>query len=221
MTTSLTENSNHTPSGIHCRGCNLLLPLRMAGQHEVAALWEFATCGTAFAGVLLLESIGTRAQAVRLAQLHFGNDHVEPLPNDFSETVMKLEAKQIGPPTHERRRSPRDSRHVDAIAVGLDANFILADQSCRAIVVNLSSHGMMLATPQQLKTTHVAVQIQGAFEKVQVLGRVVWARQLRPTCYGAGIDFAARLGKVLTTPAGSLENGAVAAAPSSRTLPAK
>ena len=37
----------------------------------------------------------------------------------------------------------------------------------------------------------------------------------------AGIDFAARLGKVLTTPAGSLENGAVAATPSSRTLPAK
>ncbi len=217
MTTSLADNSIHAPGGIHCRGCNLLLPLRMAGQHEVAALWECAVCGAAFAGILLLESVATRAQAVRLAQLHFGDDHVEPLPDDFSETVMNLDAKQIGPPSHERRRSPRDSRHVDAIAVGLNANFILADQSCRGIVVNLSSHGMMLATPQQLRTTHAAVQIQGAFEKVQLLGRVVWARQLRPNCYGAGIDFAARLGKVLTAPAGSLENGAAA----SRTLPAK
>jgi PilZ domain-containing protein len=174
----------------------MLLPLRMSGQQEVAALWECAACGAAFAGVLLLDSVATRAQAVRLAQLHFGNDHVERLPDDFSQVVLNLDTRQVGPPTHERRRSPRDFRHVDAIAVGLDANFILADQSCRGIVVNLSSHGMLIATPQQLRTTHVAIQIQGALEKVQVLGRVVWARQFVRDCYGTGIDFAARLGKV-------------------------
>jgi hypothetical protein len=217
MTTGLTDNSIHTASGIHCRGCNLLLPLRMAGQHEVAALWECAACGLAFAGVLRLESISSRAQAVRLAQLHFGDDHVAPLPDDFSHTLMKLDTEQVGPPHHERRRSPRDPRHADAIAVGLDSNFILADQSSRGIVVNLSSHGMMLATPQQLKTSHLAIQIQGALEKVQVLGRVVWTRQLERNCYGAGIDFAARLGKVFPT-ANSSENVATAAGGS---LPAK
>jgi hypothetical protein len=220
MATSLTGNSTPPPNGIHCRGCDLLLPLRMAGQHEVAALWECTACGAAFAGVLRLESIGSRAQAVRLAQLHFGDDHVVPLPDDFSQTVMKLDADQLGPPDHERRRSPRDLRHVDAIAVGLDANFILADQSCRGIVVNLSSHGMLLATPQQLRTTHVAVQIHGAVEKVQVLGRVVWARQLTRNCYGAGIDFAARLGKVLTTSANAPENEVAVVAATSRSLPA-
>lgn len=210
----MSNPSTASLSGIHCRGCNVLLPLRMSGQQEVAALWECAACGAAFAGVLLLDSVATRAQAVRLAQLHFGDDHVERLPADFSQIVMQLNAEQIGPPTHERRRSPRDSRHADAIAVGLDANFILADQSCRGIVVNLSSHGMLLATPQQLRTTHVAIQIQGALGKVQVLGRVVWTRQLAPNCYGAGIDFAARLGRVARSVDGSSEKGAGAVAAS-------
>jgi hypothetical protein len=168
----------------------------MSGQHEVAALWECTACGSAFAGVLLLESLATRAQSVRLAQLHFGEDHIPPLPKDFAQAVADLSVEQTGPLQHAMRRSARDFRRLNAIVVGLDNNFILADQSCRSVVVNLSSHGMMLATPGELKTTHVAVQMQGAAERVQVLGRVVWSRHLTLDCFGAGIDFTARLGKV-------------------------
>ena len=55
---------------------------------------------------------------------------------------------------------------------------------------------------------------------MQVLGRVVWARQFVRDCYGAGIDFAARLGKVPSPIADPSNNAVGAVGQSKHLLPA-
>jgi PilZ domain len=182
--------------GIHCQGCDQRLPLRMSGPAEVATLWECAACGTAFAGVLLPEQATSLAKSVRLAQLHFDAEHAEPLPDSFRTTVLERISKQTDREFVERRRSPREAIQLDAVAIGLDANYMLVGPTCHGLVVNLSSHGMLLTTPVILPSTSVAVQMQGGSEKVQLLGKIVWSRHLGGSCYGAGVDFVARLGKV-------------------------
>jgi PilZ domain len=201
-------DSNPPTRGIHCQGCDQRLPLRMSGTSEIAALWECAACSTAFAGVLVPELVPSLAKLVRLSQIHFGDEHVDPLLNDFSQIVKELMSRQANAQDHEQRRSPREIPNLDAMAIGLDANFMVAVQSCRGVVVNLSSHGMLLATPVQLHNANVAVQMHGGGERVQLLGRIVWSRHLGGSCYGAGIDFVARLGKVASAPGASFGSSA-------------
>jgi len=182
--------------GIHCQGCDQRLPLRMSGPADVATLWECAACGTAFAGVLLPEQATSLAKLVRLAQLHFDAEHALPLPNAFRADVLEQIAKQNDRDFVERRRSPREDIQLDAVAIGLDANFMLVGPTCHGLVVNLSSHGMLLTTHVILPTASVAVQMQTGSEKIQLLGKIVWSRHLGKNCYGTGIDFVARFGKV-------------------------
>jgi PilZ domain len=204
MTASLTFDSSPMTQGSHCQGCGQRLPLRMSAPAEIAALWECATCNTAFAGVLVPALAPSLAKLVRLSQIHFREEHAEPLSNDFTQIVKDVISRQVDPQPSEQRRSPREIRHLDATAVGLDANFMVAAQSCRGIVANLSSHGMLLATPLYLQNANIAVQMQANSEKVQLIGRIVWSRHLGAGCYGAGIDFVARLGKVPAAPDASL-----------------
>jgi PilZ domain len=189
--------------GIHCQGCEHLLPLRMSGPAEVATLWECSRCSTAFAGVLLPEQAASLAKFVRLAQLHFDAEHAEPLPANFRANVLTQVSNQTDREVVERRRSPRDAIQLDAVAIGLDANYMLVGPTCHGLVVNLSSHGMLLTTPVILPAACVAVQMQAGSEKMQLLGKIVWSRHLGDSCYGAGIDFVARLGKVPANPANS------------------
>lgn len=199
MAASMVSSSPPT-SGIHCQGCGQRLPLRMSGPAEVATLWECAACGTAFAGVLVPKLAGSFAKSVRLAQLHFDVEHAEPLPDSFRTDVLEPIAKQRNPEFHEQRRSPREARQLDIVAISLDANFMLVGPTCRGLVVNLSSHGMLLTTAVRLTSAAVAVQIQAGNETIQLLGKIVWSRDLGRGCYGAGVDFVARLGKVVVAP---------------------
>jgi hypothetical protein len=200
MMASSTIESSPLIQGSHCVGCRQHLPLRMSGPAEIAALWECATCGTAFAGVLVPALAPPLAKFVRLSQIHFREEHAEPLSNEFKQIVKDSISRQVNLQRREQRRSPREIRYLDASAVGLDANFTVAAHSCRGIVANLSSHGMSLATPLYLQNANVAVQMLANSEKVQLIGRVIWSRHLGGGCYGAGIDFVARLGKVVASP---------------------
>jgi hypothetical protein len=174
----------------------------MSGPAEIAALWECATCSTAFAGVLVPPLAPSLAKFVRLSQIHFRDDDIEPLSAAFTQTVAEIISCQQDQQQHERRCSPRAISRLDATAIGLDVNFMVAAQSCRGIVANLSSQGMLLATPLHLQNANVAVQMLANSERVQLIGKVVWSRHLGAGCYGAGIDFVARLGKV-AAPAGA------------------
>lgn len=181
----------------------------MSGPAEIAALWECAVCGTALAGVLLRDQMGLHAKFVRLAQLHFDAETADLLPDNFRTEIFELVAKQGKLEHHEKRRSPRELRQLDAVAIGLDNNYMLVGPKCCSIVANLSSHGMLLTTAVQLTTPFVAVQMHGGNEVMQLLGKIVWSRHLGRSCYGAGIDFVARLGKVNPGSAASSTPGAV------------
>jgi ribosomal protein L37AE/L43A len=194
VTTSMAVDA---PShGISCHGCNQCLPLRLSRSQEVAALWECTACGASFAGVFIQELAPSLAQSVRLAQLHFEADHAEPISDTVRQVLANVSAEQLSLKYMEARRGTREPRWLKATAIGFDADLVLVGPTCRGIVANLSSHGMLLLTAVQLHSAAVAVQMQGGPEKIQVLGRIVWSRFLGHGCYGTGVDFAAQLGKV-------------------------
>ena len=161
MTASSTIDSSSRARGIHCQGCKQPLPLRMSGPAEIATLWECAACSAAFAGVLVPDLVDGNAHRVRLAQLHFDVEGTEPLLDEFRATVAQLNARPVNAEFIERRRSPREVRQIDAVAIGFGANYMLVGPTCRGIVANLSSHGMLLTTAAQLETPVVAVQMCG------------------------------------------------------------
>jgi hypothetical protein len=194
------DNSIHAAGGIHCQGCEQHLPLRMSGPAEVATLWECAACGTAFAGVLVPDLVAAHAKRVRLAQLHFDVEHTEPLGDNFRTAAVELNARPVNPEFIEQRRSPREARQLDAVAIGFGAGYMLVGPTCRGIVANLSSHGMLLTTAVPLKSPAVAVQMCGGGEKIQLLGRIVRPHDLGNGCYGNGVEFISRLGKVPAAP---------------------
>jgi hypothetical protein len=196
VTTSTAFNTPTPLHGISCRGCNQSLPLRMSHSHEVAALWECTACGASFAGVFIQELAISHSKSVRLAQLHFEAEHAEPISDAVRQTLAGMSAEQLPLKYTENRRGSREPRWLNATAVAMDAGFLLVGPTCLAIVPNLSSHGMMLLTAIQLHSAAVAVQMHGGPEKIQMLGRVVWSRFLGHGCFGAGVDFAAHLGKV-------------------------
>jgi hypothetical protein len=196
VTTLLEVDALSPRHGISCHGCNQCLPLRLSQSHEVAALWECTACGASFAGVVIQELAVSHAKSVRLAQLHFEADHAEPVSDAVRQTLAGMSAEQLTLKYTENRRGSREPRWLKATAVALDAGFVLVGPTCCAIVSNLSSHGMMLLTAIQLQSAAVAVQMHGGPEKIQVLGRVIWSRFLGHGCFGAGVDFAAHLGKV-------------------------
>ena len=196
MTTLKAFDAAKPHHGICCRGCNQCLPLRMSWSHEAAALWECTACGASFAGVFIQELAVSLSKSVRLAQLHFEADHAEPTSDAIRQTLAGVSAEQHTLKYTENRRGSREPRWLKATAVAFDAGFVLVGPTCRAIVSNLSSHGMMLLTSIQLQSAVVAVQMHGGPETIQVLGRVVWSRFLGHGCFGAGVDFATHLGKV-------------------------
>ena len=196
MMASSTIDSSSRAGGIHCQGCKQPLPLRMSGPAETATLWECAACSAAFAGVLVSDLVDGQAHRVRLAQLHFDVEGTEPLLDEFRATVAQLNARPPNAEFIERRRSPREVRQIDAVAIGFGANYMPVGPTCRGIVANLSSHGMLLTTAARLETPVVAVQMCGGGEKIQLLGRIIRSGDLGSGCYGNGIEFISRLGRV-------------------------
>jgi hypothetical protein len=195
-TTSIAVDASSARRGISCRGCNQCLPLRLSRSHEVAALWECAACGEAFAGVFIHELARSLSQSVRLAQIHFEADHTEPALDAVRKTLAELSDEDLALKYTGTRGRSREPRWLQASAIGFDADLILVGPTCGAIVTNLSSHGLLLLTAIQLQSAAVAVQMHGGPEKIQVLGQIVWSRFLGHGCYGAGIDFSAHFGKV-------------------------
>jgi hypothetical protein len=184
----------HCGVGTACRGCGRRLPLRMAEDHEEAALWECVQCQTPLAGVLSPDVLRLLSRRIRLAALHFNIENAEPLTEAVLHVAWQNAFATQSEIVHETRRSRRVSGHREVVCVCMDERYSLAGSALNGVVANLSRHGLMLVTTRQITTPIVITQFQNARRTIQLIGRVVWNNYLDIGCFGAGVDFQARFG---------------------------
>ncbi len=181
--------------GTACNGCGRRLPLHLTEQDEEASLWECVHCHTPFAGVLSPEIMRMLSKRIRLASLHFDAEQAEPLTDAVLQVVWRTASRGQRNTMCEIRRSHRIAGQREVVALCLDERYVINGEPLNGIVANLSRHGQMLVTTKQLHAPAILTQFQNAQRTIQLVGRIVWSRYLDVGCYGAGVDFIARLGR--------------------------
>jgi hypothetical protein len=179
-----------------CHGCGRRLPLRINEPNEEAALWECVECQTSMTGVIAPEIVRMLSRRMRLAARHFDVENAEPLTDAVLRVVWQSAFPGQHVAQHCGRRSQRISGQREVLALRLDERFRLTGRALNGVVANLSRHGQMLVTTTQLDMAPVITQFQNASRQIQLIGRVVWSRYLDVGCYGAGVDFIARFGRI-------------------------
>ncbi len=185
----------HCGVGTACGGCGRRLPLHFAEQDEEAALWECVHCQTRFVGVLSLEVLRMLSQRIRLATLDLDVDQSEPLTEEVLYVVSRASCRGQHPVMRDVRRSERIWGQRDVVALRLDERYRPSGPPIRGVVANLSQHGQMLVTTTQLQSPVILTQFRNAQQTIQLVGRVVWSRDLDMGCFAAGVDFTARFGR--------------------------
>jgi hypothetical protein len=181
--------------GIACHGCGRRLPLHLTDQDEEASLWECVHCHTPIAAALSPEILRMLSRRIRMAALHFDAEQAEPLTDAVLQVVWRNEQRAGRDSYRDIRRSRRVAGQREVVALCLDERYIVASEPINGVVANLSRHGQMLVTTKQLHAPAILTQFQNAQRTIQLVGRIVWSRYLDVGCYGAGIDFIARLGR--------------------------
>ena len=181
--------------GTACNGCGRRLPLHLTEADEEASLWECVHCHTPFAGVLSPEILRMLSRRIRLAALHFDIERAEPLTDAVLQVVWRNASRAPRNERCEIRRSRRISGQREVVALRLDDRYIVSGEPLNGVVANLSRHGQMLVTTKQIHTPAILTQFQNMQRTIQLVGRIVWSRYLDVGCYGAGVDFIARLGR--------------------------
>jgi hypothetical protein len=181
--------------GTACHGCGRRLPLHLTEQDDEASLWECVHCHTPFAGALSPEVLRMLSRRIRLAALHFDVEQAEPLTDAVLQVVWRNASRSQRDAMRDIRRSRRVSGQREVVALRLDERYIVMGEPINGVVANLSRHGQMLVTTTQLHSPAILTQFQNAQRTIQLVGRIVWSRYLDVGCYGAGVDFIARLGR--------------------------
>jgi hypothetical protein len=181
--------------GTACYGCGRRLPLHLTERDEEASLWECVHCHTSFAGVLSPEVLRMLSRRIRLAALHFDVEQAEPLTDAVLQVVWRNAARAQRAAMRDIRRSRRVAGQREVVALRLDERYILSGQPFNGVVANLSRHGQLIVTTEQLHAPAILTQFQNAQRTIQLIGRIVWSRYLDVGCYGAGVDFIARFGR--------------------------
>jgi hypothetical protein len=182
--------------GIACNGCGRRLPLHLTECDEEAALWECVHCHTAIAGVLSPEILRMLSRRIRLAALHFDVEQAEPLTDAVLQVVWRNASRAQRSAMCDVRRSRRVAGQREVVALCLDERYTISGPPLNGVVANLSRHGQLLVTTTQIQTPTILTQFQNAQRTIQLVGRIVWSRYLDVGCYGAGVDFVARFGRI-------------------------
>lgn len=181
--------------GTACHGCGRRLPLHLTERDEEASLWECVHCHTPFAGAISPEVLRMLSRRIRLAALHFDVEQAEPLTDAVLQVAWRSALREESGVHRDIRRSRRVAGHREVVALRLDERYVITGEPINGVVANLSRHGQMLITTAQLHSPMILTQFQNAQRTIQLVGRIVWSRYLDVGCYGAGVDFLARLGR--------------------------
>jgi hypothetical protein len=182
--------------GAACYGCSRRLPLRMSQGDEEAALWECVHCHTPIAGILAPEVLRMLSRRIRLASLHFDVDDVDPLTDAVMQVIWQVRSRPESAKLREMRRSRRLIGLREVVVLRLDHRYCIIGQPIQCVVANLSRHGLFLVSTTPLEAPIMITQFHTKRRIIQLVGNVIWARYLDIGCYGAGVDFVARFGRV-------------------------
>jgi hypothetical protein len=183
--------------GVPCPGCRRMLPIRARRHGEVAAHWECTACHAPFTGILLKDASLRMPESVRIGQVHFDTSSVAPLPVSLRQLVREFVASRRKSlrQNDDRRAVPRVPTQLDVTVLPLDESWTPRSKPLPGMVVDLSSHGLGMVTAQAIEAPHIVVQIRHPAGHVQVLGDVVWTKDIGHGIHGAGVQFLMRFGR--------------------------
>jgi hypothetical protein len=181
-----------------CPGCGRSLPIRAPRRNEEIARWVCESCGGTMNGLLLPDLAPKFGDRLRLAPEHFDARLSEPIPASLRGLVEKfLILRRAKQEFHERRRNPRVPCDLDAVVVGLDAEWLPCRRPMNAVVVDLAVHGLGMMTAQCVHDERLAIQISCPAGLVQLLGRRAWSNYVGDSFQNTGVEFMARLGHTI------------------------
>jgi hypothetical protein len=168
----------------------------MSQGEEESALWECVQCHTPIAGILEPDILRMLSRRIRLASLHFDVDDADPLTDAMMQVIWQYRSTPVSAKLRELRRSRRVTGLREVVTLRVDHRYCIVGQPIHCVVANLSRHGLFLVSRSPLEAPLMITQFHTKRRIIQLIGKVVWARYLDIGCYGAGIDFLARFGKV-------------------------
>ena len=184
------------PSGEPCPSCRRPLPVRAKQAGEVAAHWECSACHSPLTGVLLKDMAPRMAESIRINQIHFDTSSVPPLPESLRELVKEFVAsRQSNHPPDERRAHARVPLQLDVTVLRLDEHWTPQGKPIVGMAVDLTPNGLGMVTSAPVEAEHVAVQIRHPAGLVQILGQIVWVKEIGPSFHNAGVQFLLRFGR--------------------------
>jgi hypothetical protein len=152
-------------------------------------------------GVLVQEEAVQKADAIRIGQVHFDTTGVPPIPSSLRQLVREFAAcRRERSAPDERPRGSRTPAQFDVQILPLDENWMPCAKPSLGLAIDLTVHGLGMVTPTRLNTQHVAMQIRHPAGVLQLLGEVVWTKEIAVDFYNSGVQFLLRFGRSAIAP---------------------
>jgi hypothetical protein len=144
----------------------------------------------------LKDAVPLLAAHIHLSQKHFDTTGVPPIPATLRQLVREFQVRRRNQtkPAAERRRSVRVPLQLDVMVVPLDEAWMPQGQPILGIVVDLAARGLGMITTAPVAAPYVVAQIRHGRGLVQLLGKIVWSKELGRGFHNAGVQFVVRFG---------------------------
>ncbi len=178
-----------------CPGCRRPLPIRAKRANEIFAHWECAGCRSPLTGVLVEGVTPKMAESIRIAQIHFDAREAAPMPPSMRELLQEfVKLRRQKQTAHERRAQRRIPQQLDVTVVPVGEHWTPRGKPVLGTVVNVTSLGLGMVTSSLGGVSRVAMQIRNRNGLVQLLGRIIWTKDLGQGFQGSGVQFLLRFG---------------------------
>jgi hypothetical protein len=182
--------------GEPCPGCQRILPIRLQRHGELAAHWECAACRAPLTGVLLKELALKMGETIRIGRAHFDMTGAAPIPSSLRHLVNEfVDRRRRSTPSDQRRKAPRVPQELDVTVLKLDDHWMPRDKPLAGLAVDLSPHGLGVVTAAAIDGQFAAVQFRLPAGVAQILGRIVWTKDLGHGFFSSGLQFLLRFGR--------------------------
>jgi hypothetical protein len=172
------------------------LPIRAKRQNETAAHWECANCSTPLTGVLLTEAAVKASDSIRIGKSHFDTAGVPNIPPKLRQLVREfVDSRRNASPADDRRSHPRVPRELDVTVLLLDEHWSPRAKPLLGMAVDITPHGLGMVTTSAIDSKFAAVQIRMPDGVAQILGQVVWTKDIGHGFFNTGLQFILRFGR--------------------------
>ena len=178
-----------------CSSCHVDLPIRLSQSGEEAALWRCAKCSAPFMALAIAEELVEHARRVTIDASHFDVSALLPASEELKTLVVSLGEQPESAVAHDRRRSRRLPRAIEAAGVLLDEGLTPIGDPLQLMVADVSREGIGFIHSRPLGSKNIAIQLPlPDAPDVQLLVRVVRNYVIDRHWVKIGGEFTARLG---------------------------